>query len=1255
MRARLILALMLSTLMSVTLHKDVGMAVTPISGETLSDHSLNLGIEQYRRGELRSAIQTYQRSLEQYRQQKNQPGIAGALTRLGEAYYWLQDGEKAVKASQQALDIARSIKNSSIEADALTQLGLAYYRTKQPDKALLVLQQSLALYESLSDPIGKSAALSNLGFFYGVELNQRDQAIQFLQQSLTLQQTDSFLNGIALFRIGAIQLKFNNAQRALESLQKAVAIGRSTNNPIILGYSLNKLADLYAKKQPNLALTTYQEALISFQKMGVQPLELETLLSIADLYKMQQQYDRALATYQQALTISQQLNNKTAQLKALSGIHLIYFVQKQRQNQLATLKQLLPIARESKSLVTLALLAGLYESDKMQLIEILQALRESSPQVEALALSKLIEAYRALNDYQKMIETATQLTRVGNSLYKAYGLIMLGDAYRSLAFTQADYGKAITTVQEGLTLLRQDPRYQKSSFAFEISNNIRALEVHGISVLSSIYSSLGEYETALDLANQSLKVAQDIKDSTSQARVRFTLAEIYYALGDYAKANEAAQTAMTLFPNEAQKNPILLAIVPALAAVDAYTKGDYVKTIRSAQQSLTLLEKLDAPAQRSLKILNLLMLSVGYANSKEYQKAIEAAQQGITIARSAKERLSETSFLYVLGNTYRALGQTQQAIKNYQEALRITKSANIEGGDGLSLFGLARSYRDLNLNTTAITYYKQAIESSEKVRQKNRKLSAELQESLLKGYADIDRTTTSEGYREAANLLISQGRLAEGQQVLELLKIQELKESRLTTSAIAAPIQFNSVEDKIRQQNGTLVAFGEKVAQCKEKTPSRCSALNEEQTALIDRYNRDIQSIESEITQRKIQDKGFLDPENDFGKKAGELIDAQPNSVLIYPLVLEDKVWLLMASKGDVIQRFEIKIDRAQLSQTVEEFNRLLKTPDSDINQLKQTSQKLYDWLIKPLESELKSGKIKHLVFSLDRVTRYIPMAALFDGNRYLIEDYSVATILSASLTNLNDRLPIDRRNLNVLAMGLSKATPGFEALSNVPKELDSVVRQNRSDSGIFPGRKFLDQAFTFSTLRDNLYGSQILHLATHGVFVPDQPNQSYILLGTGEKLDIAEIKTLTDLRKIQLVTLSACETGLGKTKSNGNNNGIEIAGVSNAFLEKGAKSVMASLWKVSDNGTQLLMEQFYRDLALAQPLLSKAEALRQAQLTFLKSQTNARSTPRRSADDSEKSWIVPLPDAPPRKGAGTAGYSHPYYWAPFILIGNSL
>ena len=321
----------------------------------------------------------------------------------------------------------------------------------------------------------------------------------------------------------------------------------------------------------------------------------------------------------------------------------------------------------------------------------------------------------------------------------------------------------------------------------------------------------------------------------------------------------------------------------------------------------------------------------------------------------------------------------------------------------------------------------------------------------------------------------------------------------------------------------------------------------------------------------------------------------------------------------------------------------------AEIPQVQAASQKLYTWLMKPIEAELKGSSVKNLVFALDRVIRYVPMSALYDGKKYLIEKYTIYIAPSAELTDTKEKLPTGTQNSPVLAMGLSERLPephrDFPALHNVPKELDAIVRKNATDQqGIYPGDKYLNHNFDFDTLRDNLKGHKILHLATHGVFDAKSANKSYILSGTGEELTPDYINRLTGLSDIHLVVLSACQTALAGPDQQ---DGVEINTFASNFLKNSAKSVIASLWQVNDSSTAQLMENFYRDLAYSKTPITKAQALRLAQLSLLYGKQV-------TLDDIQRGGINVEP-VPGKQTSTRSSVSHPYYWAPFILMGNGL
>ena len=588
-----------------------------------------------------------------------------------------------------------------------------------------------------------------------------------------------------------------------------------------------------------------------------------------------------------------------------------------------------------------------------------------------------------------------------------------------------------------------------------------------------------------------------------------------------------------------------------------------------------------------------------------------------------------------LGNAYHSLGEYTEAIEFYQKSLIIFKHISDREGEGIALSNLGRLFEEQEQPELAIVFYKESVIVREGIRESIRGLERELQESYT--------ATVAGTYRSLADLLLSQDRIWEAQQVLELLKLQEIQDFTRSRKARGelAKVFISPQEQKIIDDYGKLISFGQEIERCKLSQCPNLKQLQTERNNLKIEFNQEVSSLESFIRQRNFDDyQQFLLPTS-FNQTANKIIEAsnkyntQPGTAVIYPLVLKDKMWLLWAVEGQVIGKREISnVGRQKLNQEIIKLSSLLKDSHSDINQLKETSQQLYDWLIRPLESELEN--IHHLAFSLDRGLRYIPMEVLHDGEQYLIEKYTVTTFISAEFTDTQDRLPTNLDDTQILGMGASQVD-GYDPLPHVVNEIDNIVRDDRANDtkGIYPGTKFLEQDFSWDNLWTNLENKKLLHIATHGEFVPSSQDASFLVLGDGEKLTIEEIRILDDyLDNVHLVVLSACETGVGEAflTNPKQEEGIEINALSFYFLSGGAKTVMASLWRVDDASTSQLMQRFYCTLANGNTSLTKAEALRKAKMSLLhNSSIDCQSSP------------------------NNTDFSHPYYWSSFILIGNGL
>ncbi len=361
------------------------------------------------------------------------------------------------------------------------------------------------------------------------------------------------------------------------------------------------------------------------------------------------------------------------------------------------------------------------------------------------------------------------------------------------------------------------------------------------------------------------------------------------------------------------------------------------------------------------------------------------------------------------------------------------------------------------------------------------------------------------------------------------------------------------------------------------------------------------------------------------------------NAVMLYPLILEDRLELIITTPDSPPLRRTVNVKRSELNQVITEFRQALQNPGSDA---KTPAKKLYNWLIKPLENDLKQSQAKTIIYAPDAQLRYILLSALHDGEQWLVQRLNINNITAKSLTDFTAKPQPQPRvlagafvegNYNIQVIGDNYR---FQGLPYAGKEVENLTKLLPKTT------KLIDKEFNKedTTVKMNEYN--IVHLATHAAFVPGDASKSFILFGNGEIANLKEIGNWT-LNNVDLVVLSACQTGIGGKFGNGE----EILGLGYQFQSRGVRATIASLWKVSDDGTQVLMNGFYN--ALKQGKITKAEALRQAQIALI--------TDDYSAVGGKRGGLFVEGNNNEKPNITDKKLEHPYYWAPFILIGNGL
>lgn len=333
-----------------------------------------------------------------------------------------------------------------------------------------------------------------------------------------------------------------------------------------------------------------------------------------------------------------------------------------------------------------------------------------------------------------------------------------------------------------------------------------------------------------------------------------------------------------------------------------------------------------------------------------------------------------------------------------------------------------------------------------------------------------------------------------------------------------------------------------------------------------------------------------------------EKVDAK-GAAILYPIILPDRVTLILSLPQQQLRSFRVNVPQDNFEQILSQFRLSLEKPYPD-PEGEQLGQQLYDWLIQPIESALKASQIKTLTFVLDGALRNIPMAALRDGDQYLIEKYSIA--LTPGL-QLLDPKPIELKKKRTLLAGVSEALRGFPELPYVRKELAAIQE-------VVSHKVLLNDKFTRAALEETVQRSDfpVIHLATHGQFSSNA--EETFVMAWDEEVNVHDLSSILRGRgpdPIELLVLSACETASGDSRA-----ALGLAGLS---VQAGARSTLASLWSLDDESGAIFAEKFYK--ALLSGKLSRAEALKAVQLELL-------------ADPN---------------------YEKPLNWASYVLVGNWL
>ncbi|MEL7242379.1 MAG: CHAT domain-containing protein [Cyanobacteria bacterium J06573_2] len=832
-------------------------------------------------------------------------------------------------------------------------------------------------------------------------------------------------------------------------------------------------------------------------------------------------------------------------------------------------------------------------------------------QISFKALVETGKQHYQAGEFAKAIEKWREAERVfsskGDVLNQSAVLSNLALAHQQLG----NWSEANLSIENSLRLL-SNPAYNLDS------SQAKSLRAEALNIQGSVLLSQGKTQQALDSWVESGKIYQKVKNNAGYIRSLLNQSQALRAMGLYPRAKSSLEQVNKSLQEEP---PSLLKAASLLNFGDTLRlMGDLQTSEKVLQQSLAIAEKLDSQngvASASLSLGNNARdREIPQEAFKYYQRAIISSTSGIDKIRA---QLNQLRLLIDMQKWSEAEDLAAQ-IKPQIQTLPISRTAiytkvnfvqsltrirdnkqdtrqqnNWENNYSAKLLGLAvreaQKIEDSRAESYALGYLGELYEKSQQLSDA-RKLT---EKALV-----LAQTTNANdiAYRwqwQLGRLLKKQNRIDEAITAYsQSVNTLDLIRNDLVANNVDVQFSFReSVEPVYRELVGLLLQPQSTENSKSVKQKGKVSQSN------LKKARKVIESLQLAELDNYFREACLTSSPTEIDK-----ID--PQAAVIYPIILPDRLEVVLSLPNQTLHHYSSAISQSQLETNIQKMRRSLRRTSLEKERL-VIARKLYNLLIEPAEAELQANKIKTLAFVLDGSIKNLPMAALFDGQKYLIEKYNLA--LTPGLQLFAPR-PLEDKNLKVLVGGLSESRQGFSPLPGVKTEVNQIKSKISSEV-------LINQTFTSKLLEKQITKTPfpVVHLATHGQFSSNAKDT--FVLTWDNRINVKQLGQLLQNRDtysknpIELLVLSACQTAEGDKRA-----ALGLAGVA---VRSGARSTLASLWAVDDQSTSAFMVEFYKQLS--QPNMSKTEALRQAQISLIKQR----------------------------------GFKHPFYWAPFVLIGNWL
>ncbi|MDE5087175.1 MAG: CHAT domain-containing protein [Trichodesmium sp. St16_bin2-tuft] len=608
----------------------------------------------------------------------------------------------------------------------------------------------------------------------------------------------------------------------------------------------------------------------------------------------------------------------------------------------------------------------------------------------------------------------------------------------------------------------------------------------------------------------------------------------------------------------------------------------YQESIETFQQALAIARKIK---DRKYEAMANLGLGYVYSDIGKPQKALEYYEKALPIWQEVGARSQEATTLNNIGAVYHSIGQPQKALEYYEKALPISQEVKNRPGEATTLSNIGGVYRDSNQPEKAIDHLEKSV-----------KITLEMRGGLKKE----NRKTFLEDNKgrpiALLDLLIDQNQPEAAWKWYNLATTFDLADY---TRLIKAQVKNPEAQKLINQWEQNY-----------KKLQALYSQIEDGTTTQLSQQIKQLQAENNKLAENASQKYSEVAELFEFEPKDIDKLKANiaPGTVVIQPALftgikdVRDSIAIFLVTRDKATLVKKLPIDAKEFDSILTEYRSQLEYPNADDYATNQ--EKLYDYLIRPIETEIAAYSPKRLAIIATGKLRYIPFETLYDNqtDQYLIAKYPIHYLTRISATRQEQQGPTNSQK--VLAFGNPQPTKiNLRGAEDEAK----IIAENLS------GKSLIREKATLSSFENESPGFPLVHLATHGCFQKGGCptvglEENTILFANNKTFNIANAARL-GLENTDLIVLSACQTAM-KADSNGE----EIAGVAYLFERAGADAVIASLWSAEDGTTKDIMVKFYDNLKQG---MTKVEALRQAKLSYAMENVS------------------------------------PFYWSPLILIGD--